>query len=70
MPCSPTKGHCATPIPLVGYWDRNQKSSVHAGQRGVSVTPNKRLLRIFSMPDVRSNVPLQAVSSIRVVPSG
>ena len=20
MPCSPTKGHCVFPIPLVGYW--------------------------------------------------
>ena len=42
MPCSPTKGHCALPIPLVGYWvlGPRKKSSVYAGRRGASVTPS------------------------------
>ena len=41
MPCSPTKGHCVFPIPLVGYWvlGARERSSVHAGSWCASVTP-------------------------------
>ena len=57
MPYSPTKGHCAIPIPLVGYWVLGQKSecSHSAVLCGVSVRPNTRLVPISAKSDPDSS---------------